>query len=102
MDTTDGLEQAQVWSSQAFTHGNVDDHGDTRVNGFMDRVAQAWDEAACRTLLSDGLAGKCVPLLIGFREMVGDGGQYASEKAACVFGDAEETRAATKQASCYS
>jgi hypothetical protein len=90
MDTTNGLEQAQVWSPQALTLGNGDNHGDTRVNGFMYWVAQSWDEAARCTLLGDSMAGECVPLLIGLGEMARDGGQYASEKSACIFRDTEE------------
>src|SRR5712692_853203 len=101
MDTTNGLEQAQVRSSQALMVGNRDDHGRTRVNGLMYWVAQARDEAACSALLDDCPTGKRIPLLIGLWELARDGCQHASEKSASVFCDAEKPRAATQQTRCH-
>ena len=60
MDTTNGLEQAQVRSPQALLVGNRDDHGCTGVNGLMYWVAQAWDEAASSALLDDSPVGKLI------------------------------------------
>src|SRR5215472_3657618 len=102
MNTTNGLEQAQVRSPQALSPGNFDDHGGTGVDGLMHRVAQSWDKAASSALLRDRPAGKHVPLLIGHWERARDGCKHASEKAASVFCDAEEPRSATQQACCYS
>jgi len=101
MDTTNGLEQAQVRSPQALVVGNRDDHGRTRVNGLMYRVTQAWDEEASSALFDDSPASKRVPLLIGHRELAINGYQHASEKSASVFCDAEEPRAATQQTCCH-
>jgi hypothetical protein len=101
MDTTNGLEQAQVRSPQALLVGNCDDHGGARVNGLMYWVAQAWDEAANSVLLDDSPAGKRIPLLIGLWELARDGRQHASEKSPSVFCDAEEPRAATQQTCCH-
>ena len=100
MDTTDGLEQAQVRSPQALLVSNRDDHGCTRINALMHRVPQSWNEPASSALLGDGSAGKLVPLLIGLRKLTRDGCQYARQKAASVFCDAKEARADAAERRC--
>src|SRR6266704_2452676 len=101
MDSTNGLEEAQVRSPQALLLGKLDDHGGPGINGLMHRVAQSRNEAASSPLFGDRPAGKLVPLLIGRRELARDGCQHACEKAASVFCDAEEPRAATQQTRCH-
>src|SRR5438105_15861647 len=51
MDSTNGLEQAQVRSPQAFPVSNLNDHGGARIHCFMHRVAQSGNEAASSPLL---------------------------------------------------
>src|SRR5260370_6052848 len=101
MDTTDGREQAQVRSPQALLVSNRDDNGCTRINALMHRVPQSWNETASSALLGDGSESKLVPLLIGLRKLARDGCQYARQKAASVFCDAKEARAATQQTRCH-
>src|SRR5258708_32661751 len=101
MDTTDGLEQAQVRSPQALLVSNRDDNGCTRINALMHRVPQSWNETASSALLGDGSESKLVPLLIGLRKLARDGCQYARQKAASVFCDAKERPAATQQTLCH-
>src|SRR5437588_9526884 len=95
MNTTNGLEQAQVRSPQSLPLGKLNDHGGPGINGLMHRVAQSRNEAASSPLFGDCPAGKLVPLLIGRWELARDGCQHACEKAASVFCDAEEPRATT-------
>src|SRR5438067_682007 len=66
-------------------------HSRPGINVFMHRMAQAGDEAASGPLLSDCLAGKRVPLLIGLWKLTCYGGQHASEKSASIFCNAEKS-----------
>src|SRR5947209_19871167 len=77
MNTTNGLEQAQVRTPQALSLGNRDDHGGARIHCFMHRVTQSGNEAASSPLLGHCPSGKCVPLLIGLWELARDACQYA-------------------------
>src|SRR5437016_3063253 len=69
MNTTNGLEQAQMRSPQSLPLGNLNDHGGARIHCFMHGVAQSGNEAASSPLLGHCPYGKCVPLLIGRREL---------------------------------
>src|SRR5579884_2353612 len=101
MHSTNGLEQAQVWSTQALLVSNRDDHGGPRINVFRHWVAQSRHKAASSPLLSDRSAGKRVPLLICRRKLSPDSCQHPSEKAASVFCDAKEPGATTQQTRCH-
>jgi len=65
VNPTDGLEQAQVRSSQSLLLCQLDDHGSAGIGPLMDRVAQPWNEAARRSLLRHSAPRQRVPLLIG-------------------------------------
>src|SRR5579875_271907 len=97
VDATNGLEQAQVRSTQALALGDLNHHGGTGIGGFMHRMAQSWHETSGCPLFRDGLAGKLIPLLITCGQAARDSCQHAGEKASGVFCHAEEARAAAQQ-----
>src|SRR5947208_12952363 len=81
MNTTNGLEQAQVWTPQALPLGDLDDHGGARIHCFMHWVAQSRNEAASSPLLGHCPSGKRVPLLVGLWDLARDACPPVGHKA---------------------
>src|SRR5579885_1852893 len=98
MDSPNGLEQAQVRPPQALLVGNRDNDGCARVSSLMHRMSQPWHEAVRSLLFRDRPPGEVIPLFIVLWKLAFHTCQHARKKAAGVFCDAEEARAASQQA----